>query len=107
VRKLTLCFLDGVLMSFLFVGVRVGLWRLMNTSIEERNAICSMVPDDTSKCKKLRKVWYFDQQRGRCIKSKGCSFTGNTFRRRLTCKNMCKGRKSKKQERKQRIQFVS
>lgn len=80
---------------------------VINTSIEERNAICSMVPDDTSKCKKLRKVWYFDQQRGRCIKSKGCSFTGNTFRRRLTCKNMCKGRKSKKQERKQRIQFVS
>ena len=31
-RKLTLCFLDGVLMSFLFVGVRVGLWRLMPLS---------------------------------------------------------------------------
>lgn len=71
------------------------------------NKLCTMAPVSPFKCKKLRRVWYYDQERGRCVKSRGCDFSGNSFKRRIDCINSCERIRSRKQQRKQGIQFVS
>ncbi|XP_052106912.1 uncharacterized protein LOC127739287 isoform X2 [Mytilus californianus] len=76
-------------------------------SLKIRNKICTLTPPDSTQCTRQRRVWHFDSRKGRCVKSRGCHYTGNSFKRRSQCKNTCNRRKSKKQQRKQRIRFVS
>lgn len=76
-------------------------------SLKIRNKICTLTPPDNTQCTRQRRVWHFDSRKGRCVKSRGCHYTGNSFKRRSQCKNTCNRRKSKKQQRKQRIRFVS
>ncbi|XP_060070588.1 tissue factor pathway inhibitor-like [Ylistrum balloti] len=53
-------------------------------------------PPEAWKCDRKEKRYYFNSNKGMCLRFRGCQTPGNNFRRRKDCKRTCISSKSKK-----------
>ncbi|OWF35717.1 tissue factor pathway inhibitor-like [Mizuhopecten yessoensis] len=70
---------------------------ISGTSPVDVTEICiDQPPPEAWKCDRKEKRYYFNSNKGMCLRFRGCQTVGNNFRRRRDCKRTCISSKSKK-----------
>ncbi|XP_033735099.1 tissue factor pathway inhibitor-like [Pecten maximus] len=69
---------------------------ISGTSPVDVTDICvDQPPPEAWKCDRKEKRYYFNSNKGMCLRFRGCQTVGNNFRRRKDCKRTCISSKSK------------